>query len=310
MITNAQKLRLILKLSQLTQEKLAAKIGVSFVAFNNWINKKSVPRKKAEERINELYLLYTGQKMIPNSEIIAKKKIILNESKKFGNILQALLKEKDLYDQFILSFTYHTNSIEGSTLSENETAAILFRNQAFKNHSLIEQLEAKNHQAALVFLINYLQSKKNRIDETLILKLHAMLMNGIRVDAGYYRQHGVRIVGASVPTANYIKVPSLMKSLSEDIMTRKRDIISHASKIHSKFEKIHPFSDGNGRIGRLILNGMLLQANIAPSLIKQENKQLYYACLNKSQMKEDYSSFEDFVCDSIFEGIKLLKRDF
>ena len=88
-----------------------------------------------------------------------------------------------------MSLTYNSNSIEGSTLTENETADILFRNKNIKNKSLIENLEAKNHQAALEYLFR--EIKLNfKINENFILKLHSMLMNGIRDDAGMYRRHG------------------------------------------------------------------------------------------------------------------------
>jgi len=301
------KLKIIQDVSGLTQTEIAAKIGVSFVAFNNWWNEKSLPRKKQEKIVDDLYKEYTGQNIIPETILGAKKGLIIEKSKKYKNILSVILKNADIYDQFLLLLTYNSNKIEGSTLSEDETADIMFSNKSIPSKSIIEQLEVKNHQAALQFLFQYLKNAK-KIDEKLILKLHSILMNGIRDDAGFYRRHGVRIVGSNVPTANFLKVPFLMKGIIKDINKKRDDVVAHVSNIHARFEKIHPFSDGNGRIGRLILAAMLLMGNIAPAVIKQEEKRLYYACLRRAQLKDDFTQLEDFICDAIMIGFNVLGR--
>jgi len=301
------KLKIIQSLSGLTQTEIATKIGVSFVAFNNWWTGKANPRKKQADAIDELYRLHTGQKEIPESLLIAKKELLQERSAKFKSIIDEILKNSDIYDQFLLSLTYNSNKIEGSTLSEDETADIIFNNKSIPNKSIIEQLEVKNHQASLQYLFQYLKNSK-KIDEELILKLHSILMNGIRDDAGMYRNHGVRIVGSNVPTSNYLKVPVLMKDIVENISKKQKDNLGHSSQIHAKFEQIHPFSDGNGRVGRMILTAMLLKNNIAPAVIKQEEKQIYYACLRRAQLQDDSTQLEDFVCDSIAYGFNILER--
>ena len=87
-----------------------------------------------------------------------------------------------------------------------------------------------------------------------------------------------------------------------------KDIIGLSAGIHGRFEQIHPFSDGNGRVGRLLLSAMLLKKNIAPAIIRQEQKQLYYTYLYKAQAKNDTSQLEDFICDAIIDGFKILER--
>lgn len=303
----SEKLQLILKLSGLTQTKLAGRLGVTFVALNRWINKKAIPRKKAQEKIDELYKEYSGEKIIPKTVLEAKKNIIAQKKKIHADIIKKIINNPDIRDQFYLSLTYHSNRIEGSSLSENDTTAILFENAALPNKSLVEQLEAKNHQAALEYLFQYLNAKKS-IDEKLILKLHSILMNAIHSDAGNYRYHGVRIVGAFVPTANYLKVPNLMQELIRDINRKTSDIVANISNAHSRFEKIHPFADGNGRVGRLLMSAMALKSNLAPVVVLQEKKRLYSLCLNKAQTKGDLSLLENFICDAILEGYKILER--
>jgi Fic family protein/DNA-binding XRE family transcriptional regulator len=303
----SEKLKFIIKLSGITQEKLADKIGISFVALNSLVNERSTAREKTANKIDALYLEFTGQKQIPGRVLIAKKELLKTKGEKNKQILKTILNNPDILKQFTLSLTYNTNKIEGSTLSENETAAILFENLAFKDKTLAEQLEAKNHQSALQFLFSYI-SEGQHINEAFILRLHSILLNGINRDAGFYRKHGVRIVGANVPTANHLKVPELMKLLVKNVQEEKKDLILHIAKIHSRFEQIHPFSDGNGRIGRLIIQAMLLKNNLAPAIIKQENKILYLKYLNISQIKEDFSLLEDFICDTIIESYKTIER--
>lgn len=301
------QLKLIQKLSGLTQAELSGRLGVTFAAYNRWANGKAKPRAKAQIKIDELYREYTGQKEIPEDALSAKKQAILDKRKEHKTVLKTILANPDIRDQFMLSLTYHSNSIEGSSLTEGDTAAILFQNVSLPNKSLTEQLEAKNHQTALTYLFDHIANKK-KLDEDFILKLHFILMNSIREDAGFYRRHGVRIVGTYVPTANFLKVPDLMEQLVKDINKKTKDLIGQVAEIHSRFEKIHPFSDGNGRMGRLLMAAMLLTDNLPPAVIKQERRRLYMTYLNKAQMKDDPSNLTDFVCDAILDGDRILER--
>ena len=308
-MTSQDKLRIIQALSGLTQGKLAEKLGVSFVTLNSWINGKSRPHRKTEENINNFYSLFTGQRDVLEDPLRAKKQIIKDKSRKYRNILKEIVRNTDTYDQFLLSLTYHSNKIEGSTLTEDETRAIMFDNISLPNKNIIEQLEVKNHQAALGYLLKSLASASFRIDEAFILKLHSILMNGIKSDAGSYRDHGVRIVGTYVPTANYLKVTRLMKEIIRDINRRNNDIIAHIANIHARFEQIHPFSDGNGRIGRLIIQAMLLKNKLPPAIIEQKKKRFYNNCLRRAQLSGDFISLENFLCDSVMGGFKILERN-
>lgn len=302
-----QKLSVIQRMLGLTQTQLAEKFGVSFVAFNSWWTEKSTPRPKKQALIEELFLEVTGQKNIPFAQLVTKKKWLSQKSAAYKDIITTILTQPDIHDQFILKLTYHSNRIEGSTLSEPDTAAILFDNTALPNKSLTEQLEAKNHQTALNYLFNQIV-KKGKIDEILILKLHSILMNGVRPDAGFYRRHGVRITGVNLPTANYLSVPKLMHAMMTEISKKSTDVISLSARIHSRFEQIHPFSDGNGRVGRLLMNAILLKHNLAPAIIQQQQKQLYYMYLFKAQTTSNQSQLEDFLCDAVMGGFKILER--
>jgi Fic family protein/DNA-binding XRE family transcriptional regulator len=306
-MTTRQKLEIIQKRLGLTQTKLAERFGVSFVAFNGWWTGKSTPRPKMRAAIEELYLEVTGQKVIFGEELDIKKQTLRQKSFEHKNVVGEILKNPDIRDQFVLKLTYNSNSIEGNTLTEPDTAAVLFENVALPNRSLIEQLEAKNHQTALNYLFDHI-FKGEAINEDLILKLHGILMNGVRSDAGFYRDHAVRITGVNVPTANYMKISELMLEVIAKAAEQNSDIVAVSAGVHSQFEQIHPFSDGNGRVGRLLMNAMLVKADFAPAIIKQQQKQLYYTYLYKAQTKGDTSQLEDFLCDSVLDGFKILER--
>ncbi len=302
-----EQIKLIQKVTGLNQDEIANKLDVTFAALNRWLNDKAVPRESIKKKINKLCTETMGEEQTFETLQKAKINILGNKKRKHRNVLKEVVSAPDIKEQFVLSLTYNSNTIEGSTLSENETRAIIFQNKTFPSKSMIEHLEAKNHQTALEYLFSCLINK-SPINEKVILKLHGILMNGIHSDAGFYRRHGVRIVGSNVPTANYVKIPYLMEELAKDINKKSKDVISQVAFIHSRFEQIHPFGDGNGRVGRLIMNAMLLKQNIIPAVIKQKEKQKYYSCLNKAQLREDLEPLKDFILDSILEGYKILER--
>ncbi len=302
-----KKLETILKISGKTQQGLAHDLGVSFATLNSWINGRSEPRAKNLAKVGELYLRLTGRAVIPESELRAKKELLAGRVRSHKNLIAEILENIDIFDQFVLSLTYHTNRIEGSSLTEDDTAAILFDNVSLPGKSLAEQLEAKNHQTALKFLFEHLKDG-GIIDQNLILKLHGILMNSVRDDAGFYRRHGVRIVGANIPTANYLRIPDLMADLEKKIAADGDDLIACVADVHAEFEKIHPFSDGNGRVGRLLLCAMILRKNYPPAVIKQEKRRQYMAYLNKAQRDGDSRPLQDFLCDAILAGFEILER--
>jgi Fic family protein len=185
---------------------------------------------------------------------------------------------------------------------------VLFDNKVLTNRTAIEQLEAKNHQSALFWLLDKLASKEElKIDEDLVLNLHLRLMNGIVGDAGQYRKHSVRIMGANVPLANWQKIPNLIDGLVSEHYGGSGSIVSKIAHFHAKFEQIHPFSDGNGRTGRLLMLAQALQVNIAPPIVVKERKHAYYKYLELAQVKENYLPLELFVAESIEFARDLLK---
>ena len=303
----SQKLKIIQQLSGKTQETLARELGVSFVAFNSWINGKSQPRQRAVKRIDAIFSRLAGSSGQAVDTLSAKKSIIAVRRRSHRAVLNTILKNPDLRDSFLLALTYHTNRIEGSTVTKDETAAIMFDNVTFKSRTITEQLEVKNHQVALEHLFRHVSTRRP-VNEQLIKRLHEILMNGIHTEAGLYRRHSVRIVGANVPTANYLKVPEQMRKLSIDLSKTGRDLLAHVSCIHARFEQIHPFADGNGRVGRLLMNATMLSHNLPPAVIEQKNRRTYMKSLNIAQQEGDSGPLEDFLCDAVLKGYQILER--
>lgn len=304
-MTIKDKILVIQKQTAYSQEKLAHLLDVSFVTLNSWVNERSQPRKKAGEKIDELYAKTTGGFSLDRSELNKKFGLLLEKRKNNPRLLETILNRSDLADEFMLALTYHSNRIEGNTLTEDETASVLFNRNPLPDKTFIEQLEVKNHQTALLYLWKHV--KIEPFSEKWILKLHGMLMNGIREDAGSYRNHTVRIVGSYVPTANFLKIPILMKQFMERFKSGSDKSLNSLAVMHADFEKIHPFSDGNGRIGRLLMHAVLLEVDFSPALIREERRQLYYTYLRKAQMDGDSSLLEDFLMDAVLEGYSLLE---
>ncbi len=300
------KIKHIQHLTGKTQTELAELFGVSFPTINSWIHNKSTPRKGAKATIDLLYQEYTGVAAINHSQLAQKRQRIEELQKQIANPLTTIITRKDLYDSFVLELTYHTNSIEGSTLSEQEVKAVIFDNAIIPDKTVIEHQEAKNHQAALGYLFRILENKKTPIKEEDIKKFHSILMNGIWPNAGQYRNHSVRIVGSNVVTANHLKVPELMAELTTILNEKPKNILANIATTHAQFEKIHPFSDGNGRVGRLLMHFIALRNGLPPVLIKREKKQAYYTYLQRAQIEDNFAFLESFVIDGMLESYRLI----
>lgn len=298
-----KQLKILQSASGLTQTELANRLEVSFVSLNSWINARSVPRKSAIARIEKLLIELTGSDLVEEEAVQKAKSEALK--KKFS--LDELLKSKEKLNSLILLLTYHTNTIEGSTMTLADTEAVIFHDRVLHNRTQVEQLEARNHQSALLWLLNRLSKNTFKVNEEVIQQLHTRLMSGILSDAGDYRRHAVRIAGSRVVVANYIKIPNLISKLTSHLTrTKAKDSIAWMANAHSRFEQIHPFSDGNGRIGRLIMLAMAIQANLTPPIISREKKFAYYKYLEAAQIKDVFTGLELLIAQSVIEADRLL----
>ena len=298
-----QQLQSILKASEWSQEQLAQKLGVSFATVNAWLRERSEPRKNALLNIERLYLDIVGSETVDQLQLVAAREAALQHKLSVTGVT----KNKPILDALTLYLTYHTNTIEGSTMTLSDVEDVIFSNKVLSNRTVIEQSEARNHQAALNWVLDCLQASTQLvIDEVFILGIHLRLMNGIVSDAGQYRSHGVRIMGSRTTVANWLKVPELMTELAMDMNTNDSDVLRLLAKTHADFEKIHPFSDGNGRTGRLLLLAMALRSSLMPPIVVKERKYAYYKYLEIAQTKQDYVPLELFLAESVTAAADIL----
>ena len=300
-----EQLKSIMLASGWSQEQLAQSLKVSFATLNSWINARSTPRAKAIIAIEKLYLDTVGVESV-NAEALQS---IKKESLSLKITPERIADNKDLLDRLTLYLTYHTNTIEGSTMTLSDVEEVLFEHKVLSNRTAVEQAEARNHQAALHWLLDELVNRRDdfTISVDFILGIHLRLMNGIISGAGQFRTHSVRIMGSRVTLANWPKIPDLLEELVADIKNDNSDVIEKNANIHARFERIHPFSDGNGRTGRLIMLAQALSAGLVPPLITKERKFAYYKYLELAQTKEDYKPLEYFIAESMKFSDDLLK---
>ena len=153
--------------------------------------------------------------------------------------------------------------------------------------------EAVNHAKAFDYIIDILKSKAI-ITETVVLDIHKKLLSGIDdYNAGFYRNCPVRISGSRVILPNPMKVPDLMKEFFEkfDSIKDVEDII----KTHLDFVSIHPFSDGNGRCARLLMNLLLMQNGFCPIIIRPRDRKRYINSIEKAQLTGDIDDYMKFM---------------
>lgn len=186
-----------------------------------------------------------------------------------------------LRDEFMVDNTYNSNAIEGSTLTLRETALILQEGITIAEKPIKEHLEVIGHKDAFEY-INILAEKQTQLTERVIKEIHSLVLINDSANRGKYREIPVKIMGAvHIPPQPQLVPEQLFKLLVDyEEMKRSCHIIEAVSLFHLRFEGIHPFVDGNGRTGRLILNLELIKAGLLPVNIKFADRKKYYDCFD------------------------------
>ncbi len=197
-------------------------------------------------------------------------------------ILDFIIKNKEYSQDLITRSTYHSNAIEGSTLTYVETYAILYNDNSFKieGKEPREIYEAINHKKALELVIKNLQNKED-LDDRFIKMLNETINKDIKDTEGY-RNVQVFIQGSEHIPPEPEKIPNLMMYYIYNYNHENQEIFTKIAKYHIEFEKIHPFEDGNGRTGRLLINYELLRNNLPPVVIAKEERVKYFEFLKDS----------------------------
>lgn len=197
-------------------------------------------------------------------------------------ILEFILDNKDYLEDLITRSTYHSNAIEGNTLTYAETYAILYNDNSFKieGKEPREIYEAINHKKALELVFKNLQDNEE-FDERFIKKINETINRDIKDTEGY-RTVQVFIQGSEHIPPEPEKNPNLMNYYVYNYNHDEQDIFNKIAKYHIEFERIHPFEDGNGRTGRLLINYELLKHNLQPVVIAKEDRIKYFEFLRNN----------------------------
>lgn len=250
--------------------------------------KKKEAEKRIQEQLESIKLVRDPYHTILSDSEIKELKTL--ESK--GKIKLLHLSEED-WLKFTETFTYNTNAIEGSTLTENEVVKILE-----KNKWPDKPKEEISETYGVAEAVKYLRNSKEHLSINLIKKLHKIIFKNSKSFAGQFRKRGIEVVIADsfgniihrgVPST---KVLGLLKKLVKWYNENKSKYppLVLAAVVHNQFETIHPFQDGNGRIGRLLLINILIKNNLPPLNIELKNRKEYYAALQTYQVNNNLRS--------------------
>jgi Fic family protein len=289
MFSEKDKLEKLVREAGFSRSELARILEVGYKTVYRWLDKGVKPQTRQSRKIDELFKEYV--------DLTGWVKSIKGQ---FPDPLKELKNNKVARDKFLLLMTYHSNAIEGSRMSLKETEAVI-GGQNLRGKELFEELEVINHQNALLYLLEVVRPNF-KITEEFILRLHALVMYNFHDKLpGKYRTGYVNLTNTEkkLPTAQM--VPGLMRKFVRESNRYGKEPIKKISCSHYEFESIHPFFDGNGRVGRLIMATQLLTCGYAPAMIEVEDRYRYYLALGKGDVG-DFKNLVQMVCESILKG--------
>ena len=196
-----------------------------------------------------------------------------------------------LNEEFIVEYTYNSNAIEGNTLTLRETDFVL-RGLTIDRKPLKDHMEAVGHKEAFDYVCE-LVKERVPMSESVIKQIHYLVLADKKDDRGVYRRVPVRIMGAQhEPVQPYLIEPK-MEQMMHDFAASTEHIVTKLAQFHIEFEGIHPFIDGNGRTGRLLVNLELMKAGLPPIAIKFTDRIAYYNAFDAYYARHDISAMEN-----------------
>jgi Fic family protein len=230
--------------------------GLDFGTSNSYAVTLWAAPKEKESR----YPIFTISETA--GEKLRKVELAIEKARADGVLSFESAREFSLKEQ--ASFVFHSIKIEGSSLTRGETEAILEGSTAVQSKEMIEPINVRD---AYDFCIENTESLTTT-PELFIRELHKMVLRDISVEGGIYRKEQVTLSGMAYAPPDWIDVEPFMTQLAGELkqIDRQKSILQHAAEVHSKFTSIHPFSDGNGRTARLIMNALLMDIGL-PAIV-------------------------------------------
>ena len=202
-----------------------------------------------------------------------------------------------LNEEFTVEYTYNSNAIEGNTLTLRETDLVL-KGLTIDQKPLKYHMEAVGHKEAFDY-VRELVKENAPLTENVIKQIHYLVLADKKDDRGVYRRVPVRIMGAhNEPVQPYLIEPK-MEQLLLDYAASEDHIVTKLARFHVEFEGIHPFIDGNGRTGRLLVNLELIKAGYPPIDIKFTDRAAYYSAFDAYHVKHDLTAMEGLLAGYI-----------
>jgi Fic family protein len=204
-----------------------------------------------------------------------------------------------LREKLIAEGTYHSNAIEGNPLTLRESRVVL-EGMTVGGKSLREHCEAMNHREAILY-IEEIVAKNEALSVWQIRNLHNLVLKGgVGQEACHYRRENVAIAGARMTPPDFLDLPAELAALVEwYAKAGPLHPVARAAELHTRFVKIHPFVDGNGRTGRLLLNVELMKSGYPPAVIRKEDRLAYCDSLDEACVSGDYAAITRLVAESV-----------
>ena len=234
----------------------------------------------------------------------------IEEKKKKLDSLRPLPKDavKRIIGDIRLRHTYHSDAIEGNTLTLQETKLVIEEGITIGGKPLKDHIEARNDAEAFDLMIEIVNSNK-QITQEIIQQLHEFVTKGILKNPGQYRTGNVGITGADIKPPSFLKIVKLMDQYVLNIKKLRLHPIKKSAYIHHELVRIHPFWDGNGRVARLLTNFYLMKKGYPPIVIQKEDRKNYYKSLNKAD-HGDLSDFASFIARAVNESLQYYLSSF
>ena len=217
---------------------------------------------------------------------------------------------QDYLDDILVRLAHHSAGIEGNTISLPATVSIILNGTLpiSSGATVREFYEIENHKQAFSNMLDHLENN-DTLSVSIIKEIHADLTDRLQYDKGQFKKNENLIIGAEFQTASPSETPYLVQQLVDNLDYRLENATTEEEKLesvldtHIQFERIHPFSDGNGRTGRMLMNYSLLQEELPPLIIEKETKATYVELL----AKQDLSGFMSFAQGILVNEHKRMK---
>ena len=298
------QLEQILAAGSMTQSQLAARLGVTFAALNRWLHGHAKPQPRRIGAIQRHHKELVGYPAVTDERV--REAMRGADRLKRRALWDLIAGHQALQEELLLEHTYNSTSIEGMTFSKRETESILFGKALIPDKSLVEHLEVTNHAAVLKGIFN--MKRGGPITEEFVKAMHKALMQGVREDAGSYSKHTRAIRGVNIALTHPEDIREEMANLIRSWGKKSaRKTLRDIADFHVQFELIHPFGDGNGRIGRLLMTMQCLRSDCPPVVIENARKADYYDVLEYAQRKAD-GPFVCFLAEQMARTAKIIQK--